>query len=141
MNSQYNLVDELAELPEDHSSMGEPTAPNQDEIDPSGIFDSYREENTLYLGDGEHVYAVRKRDVAGEEIMFAEGLGTLRSSDYDEIVSKRGFDQVVGYLESDSLAHFTEDGFARSQAEEPENPDFGWRTKSSDATISRAINK
>jgi len=135
----YNLIEKVEPLPEDHSSLGKTLPIKKGEVDPLEVFDSYKEENTLYLGDGEQVYALRKRDVAGEEILFSESLGGLPHEKYEKI-AENGFDQVVGYLESD-FAHVTEDGFAKSGAEEPVSPDFGWRTRSSDATISRALNE
>lgn len=139
-NQNYDLIDVVGNLPEDHSSMGQTLPLNKREVDPLDHFDAYMENDSLYLGDGHQVYAVRKRDVAGEEMLFSESIGGLNSEKYEKIVSEKGFDQVVGYLESEFI-DLTEDGFVKSPAEEPETPDLGWRTSSSDATISRALNE
>lgn len=129
----------MESLPEDHSALGDAYLPKRAEIDPLKEFDSYAEDNTLYLGDGRQVWAVRGRDVAGEDILFSECVGPLSSQKYDGIKSSEGFDGVVGYLESDFAGHDSEEGFFLSPAEESSvNTDS--KTVSADKTVSNALN-
>jgi hypothetical protein len=119
MSTNISLERLLEQTPEDKRYLGEPAQIREEDLEIDENIDTFydSEENMFYLGDGERVIGLRKRNSAGEEIVATKDIAPV--DQYEEIKEREGFAAVVGYAEADDFAGYDpENGFYKSPEEQ-----------------------
>lgn len=140
MSTNISLERLLEETPEDNRYLGESLEIRGEDFEIDERIDTFydSEENMLYLGDGERVIGLRKRNSAGEEIIATKDVAPV--DQYEEIKERKGFPAVVGYAEADDLAGYDpENGFYKSPEEQRPESTIENRSNAGDKSVSRVL--
>lgn len=135
-----NLSSLLEQTPDDSSVVGEPLEISVEDLEIGDGIDTFYdpEKNMLYLGDGERVIGLRKRNSAGEEVIFSKDVAPVNQ--YEEIKEREGFSAVVGYAEADYFAGYaSRDGFYKSPEERSPESTIENRSNVGDQTVSSVL--
>lgn len=130
----------LEQTPDDNRIVGQLMEIEEENIDVRDDIDTFYdpENNMLYLGDGERVIGLRKRNAAGEEVLVSRDIAPV--DQYEEIKEREGFAAVVGYAEADDFAGYDpKDGFYQSPEERRSEPAIENRSNVGDKSVSRAL--
>ena len=126
--------------PEDADIMGEIMEINEEYLEIDENIDTFYDpnKNMLYLGDGERVIGLRKRNSAGEEVIFSKDVAPV--SQYEEILREEGFPAVVAYAEADDFAGYDpKNGFYKSPEEQRPEATIENRSNVGDQSVSRVL--
>ena len=138
---EHDLPYRLEGMPEDRS-FGEQDSFSASEVMAFGDYDTFLDQNDLYLGDGKNVYRVRKRLLDEQDaVLTSECIGVCNTDEYELIMDNEdGFGTVLGYVESDFAWYTEEDRFIPSPAQ-PDNQEPGIenRSNSGDKAVNRVL--
>lgn len=135
-----DLITLLEEIPEDSDMMGDRMEIDEKDLEISDNIDTFYDcdKDMLYLGDGQRVIGLRKRNSAGEEVIFTKDVAPV--DQYEEIKERKGFPAVVGYAEEEGFAGYEpENGFYKSPEEQRPKSTMDNRSNAGDKSVSRAL--
>lgn len=137
---RHRLPYELEDLPEE-IEFGEKTDFSESEIDSLQPYDTFVDGKDLYLGDGKNIYRVRRHSHGEEITLTADCIGICDPGEYELIrENEDGFASVVGFVESDQFAFYTEDDrFIPSPAEELDQTSLDFSSNAADKTVNKVL--